>query len=387
MSLIKIPSTLEAPPVLRAPDQKLFRRKSPGLELTTIGRGNFSEHLLTLRLLAREQPDGLARRLAEVLAETSGSVVKFEVFGALAAHAPMRDALTQALGELDWPMTWVEGGSCSNDPIAGVQVLAVSGVPVQTIAVNGRIVGRAFDDGAARHCLLGGLGPKQPAASQADQARQTYEHLEAALQQAGMNAAHVVRTWFFLDDILSWYDQFNAVRNEFVARKKLPADALPASTGVSGKNPARAALVASAWALQPRDGSVRVQGVPSPLQCPAPEYGSAFSRALEVSSPHGRRVLVSGTASIAADGHTARLGDARAQIALTMEVVKAILDGRDMTFFDVTRAIAYFKHTADAPAFAEWCTAHGVALLPAVVVQSDICRPELLFEIELDALA
>ena len=69
-----------------------------------------------------------------------------------------------------------------------------------------------------------------------------------------------------------------------------------------------------------------------------------------------------------------------------MEVVEAILRSRGMRWSDVSRAVVYLKNPADAPRFTEWCAVHDLRL-PALVVQADVCRDELLFEIELDAIA
>src|SRR6185436_16831702 len=110
-----------------------------------------------------------------------------------------------------------------------------------------------------------------------------------------------------------------------------------------------------------------------------PAYGKAFSRAVEIGSRHHRHLLISGTASISSDGHTAHVGDARKQIDLTMEVVRAILESRGQTFADVTRAVAYFKSPAYFPLFAEWC-ARNQQEVPAVSACCDICRDDLLFE-------
>ena len=56
--------------------------------------------------------------------------------------------------------------------------------------------------------------------------------------------------------------------------------------------------------------------LPSPLQCPALEYGSSFSRAAELRTPGWRRVVVSGTASILPGSHeVAHVGDVDAQTA------------------------------------------------------------------------
>jgi enamine deaminase RidA (YjgF/YER057c/UK114 family) len=195
------------------------------------------------------------------------------------------------------------------------------------------------------------------------------------------------RTWFYLDDILSWYGEFNRVRNDVFARNELRPHSLPASTGVSGRNPLGAALTAAAWAVRPRDPAASVvHAAPSPEQCPAPAYGSAFSRAVEIRSAGFRQLLVSGTASIAPDGKTEHVGNVRAQIERTMQVAGAILESRRMAFADVSLATAFFKSPADAPLFAGWLARQGLSAMPVVSACCDICRDDLLFEIELSAV-
>jgi enamine deaminase RidA (YjgF/YER057c/UK114 family) len=162
---------------------------------------------------------------------------------------------------------------------------------------------------------------------------------------------------------------------------------MPASTGIGAGNCAGAAVVAEAFAIKPKKDGVRIQEVTSPRQCPAPDYKSSFSRAVEVVLPDHRRLYVSGTASIKRDGATAHIGDATKQIALTMEVVKAILESRRMGWSDVSRAIAYFKDIQDAPLLDSYCSKKRLPLLPMAVAHGDICRDELLFEIEIDAVA
>ena len=137
--------------------------------------------------------------------------------------------------------------------------------------------------------------------------------------------------------------------------------------------------------MRPLQPSVLIAAVPSPLQCAASCYGSSFSRAMEITTRHGRQLLVSGTASIAPEGQTLHAGDLRGQIDLTMEVVGAILASRGLKLSDITRATAYFKHRADIPAFDAWCADHQLSSMPAVAAQCGICRDDLLFELEADA--
>jgi enamine deaminase RidA (YjgF/YER057c/UK114 family) len=107
---------------------------------------------------------------------------------------------------------------------------------------------------------------------------------------------------------------------------------------------------------------------------------------VQLDLPNHSRLYVSGTASIDPSGKTAHIGEPQAQVKLTMEVVYAILKSRGMGWDNVKRAMAYFKHAKDAPIFRKYCTENNLADFPAVIVENDICRDELLFEIEVDAI-
>jgi len=324
-------------------------------------------------------------RLAAELNELDATIIHLTVFGSVKASAAGTEAMRRVFGGVQWPVTWVEGAACDGNPIAGLQAFAFSGGDVNRVELDGRIVGSVFESGAARHCVVGGLGPAQLSLSRAEQTKHTLQSVFLAFAQAGFSPADVVRTWFFLDEILSWYDEFNSARTEVYSGVKFRSGSLPASTGVGARNPAGAALAMSAWAMKPLDSTARVEEIASPLQCPAPAYGSSFSRAMEISSAAGRRLLISGTASIAPGGRTLWNGNARKQIALTMEVVEAILRSRGFDFSQLTRATAYFRNRGDVRLFSEWCASRGLHSLPVISAQCDICRDDLLFELEVDA--
>lgn len=270
--------------------------------------------------------------------------------------------------------------------MAGIQLHAVGGRPVRPVRLGGQTVGMVFEDEWARYCVLAGLRPADASVSRERQTTAALEVMEAALAGAGMTFANVIRTWFYLDDILDWYGEFNQVRNDFFRRRGVFAGLVPASTGVGGSNAAGTAVVADLVAVEPKHPGVQCFAVPSPLQCPALEYGSSFSRAVEVVTPGQRRLYISGTASIHPDGRTAHVGDAEAQVALTMDVVEAILRSRGMEWADTVRGIGYFKHMADAPLIDAWCAARGLTGWPVIAAKNDICRDDLLFELELDAI-
>jgi enamine deaminase RidA (YjgF/YER057c/UK114 family) len=352
-----------------------------GIDQRLIVRPGHTELLLTA---VGGDPVSARERLEEHLA-ASGSprVVKANAFvdeACMAGDAVRAGLLAE---NADWPVT-VVGGEAGP---GGIRVRAVAGCKVETLRVDGRTVGTVYEDGHLRRCLLGGIhaGAGAFAKSPREQTVLTFEAMARALELAGMNFAHLVRTWFYLDDILTWYDAFNDARDEFFAAHGVFDRRIPASTGVGGLNPAGAAVVGELMAVQPLDDRVQMQAVASPLQPEATAYGSAFSRAVEITTPDDRQLLISGTASIDADGNTAHPGDAEAQIALTMDVVRAILESREMNWMDVTGATVFFKRQEDAQLFERYCAQHDLAQFPTLMTRCDICRDDLLFEIELDA--
>jgi enamine deaminase RidA (YjgF/YER057c/UK114 family) len=357
------------------------------MELITACSASLSELHLTLIPVGSETPATLIRRMAQELSPWKAAIVRQIAFGSVKAHRATLDALRNEFNDPSTPLIWVEGAGCGNNPVAGIQVHAVAGAKILTLENSGGIVARAWENPQTTQCVISAAGSARSGVGAPEQAMRTFGNLQTTLARLGMTMKDVARTWFYLDDILSWYGDFNHARNQFFERSELRPGSVPASTGVSGRNPAGSALVASAWAVKARDPkSGAVQVVPSPLQCAAPSYGSAFSRAVEINSEGFRHLLVSGTASIAPDGRTAHAGDVSSRIELSMRVVGAILESRRMSFSDAIRATAYFKSPKDAAMFMEWLARRGLETMPVVCAVCDICRDDLLFEIELDAV-
>lgn len=376
-----VPSTISS-----ATPATLARCQSAGLESLEVEHSGVCEWHVTVRPLPGETPEALVLRLSKVLARKGAVVLRQEVFGSLDVRDSLMRAIQDRFGVVDWPVGFVEGRSCGGELLSGMHFLAVSGSTVETVWLRGRPVGRTFRDCRTRHLLLGDLRPDDASQEKPGQARKVLEDLEAGLGLVGMTMANVARTWFFLDDLLSWYGPFNEVRTGFFHERKVFGGLMPASTGVSGANANGSAALVGAWAVESLGEGFSVSAVESPLQCSARSYGSSFSRAVEFETPEWRRLLISGTASIEPDGASVHLGDVVAQIDLSMEVVRAILRSRGMDFADASRVTAYFKHPSDAVQFDRWRDAHGLMDWPVLCVQADICREELLFEVEMDAI-
>ena len=68
-----------------------------------------------------------------------------------------------------------------------------------------------------------------------------------------------------------------------------------------------------------------------------------------------------------------------------MKIVDAILGDANMNWSDTANAMVYFKHRKDFHLFDEFCRINKINI-PHVKLHADVCRDNLLFEIELDAI-
>ena len=345
--------------------------------------------LTELFVTASSQNGNPYRVFADALKIIEGddaTVVSQHVFAPIGSAGEGTAALADAAGRCDWPVTWIDSGHKKGSHLAGTQFYAVIGADVELTEDGGRVVASSFEDSDARYCYLGDMRAQDTSETRPDQAKRTFDLIETVLGKSGMDFSNVIRTWIYLDDLLDWYGPFNEVRTKFFSDRGVFDRLVPASTGISGANPYGAAMMASALAVAPKNEQFTVTAVNSPLQCPAPAYGSSFSRGVEFGRPGCRRLSVSGTASIAPGGETAHLDDIDAQIELTFDVVHAILDSRHMDWDNVAKAMAYLKEASYITAFEEYCGANGLEKIPFVITENHVCRHDLLFEMELDAV-
>jgi chorismate lyase/3-hydroxybenzoate synthase len=228
------------------------------------------------------------------------------------------------------------------------------------------------------------------------------EDLEEAVYQAYLRIATVVvargypelwRVWHYLGGInqgegdAERYRLFCIGRYRAVAAGRDFEARLPAATaiGTRGGGLSMIVLAGKRPGLQvenPRQVSAFRYPRPYGLRSPS------FSRATLLPCADGPRLLVSGTASIV--GHaTAFAGDPAAQLrqiaanlqALLAHAVHTRLPGRDARSFAADSYIVYLRHAADLPLVQdELRQLFGDA--PLRVVIGDICRRELLIEVE-----
>jgi enamine deaminase RidA (YjgF/YER057c/UK114 family) len=357
----------------------------PGLHALVLRRNGCDEHWITSKRLSEDSPLTVLARAARYLDDANARIVSIEIVGLMPTFEEARPLLERTFGPVQWPVTWI-GGTDDASECGGVQLWAVHGPAVRPVQCEGRILGVLFEDAWVRFCRLGGVTASHTGLTPPEQTISVLRFMDAALRTESMSFGDTVRTWYYNRDILNWYDRFNASRNAFFEERGVFDGLIPASTGVGAFPPPGSAIVGGLVAVHAKDERVHVGAAPSPLQCPAVEYGSSFSRAVAMDFPDHKRLFVSGTASIAPNGDTTHLRDVDAQIEQTMSVVEAILDASGMGWNAVTRGIAYLKYARDLPRFAAYCSRNDLERLPVVALGADICRDDLLFEIEVDAV-
>jgi enamine deaminase RidA (YjgF/YER057c/UK114 family) len=122
------------------------------------------------------------------------------------------------------------------------------------------------------------------------------------------------------------------------------------------------------------------------------ERPSSFSRGLRLDFGNVAVLLISGTASVGANGETLFPGDFRAQIRRTFANISALLESEGASWKDIVRTTCYLRDIErDYAAFNEERTAfydeQELDPLPASTgIQAILCRPDLLVEIEAIAM-
>jgi enamine deaminase RidA (YjgF/YER057c/UK114 family) len=319
------------------------------------------------------------------IAEKNATVIRQVVFGSEEYYKEILNVQKVSLGEIMWPCVWIPSNSNKSPLADGVFFHAITNTDLEYLTFNGDPIGCSYKTDFAEVCYINGLQPNDFSLSRKEQAHDIFKNIQALLTNVDMELTDIVRTWFYNDDILNWYDDFNKVRTAFYQESGVYENRIPASTGVGVFHPLSTACTVHLVAMKPLDSNLTIETVASPLQCSATSYGSSFSRATQVKTPTGRKLFVSGTASINEAGETVYLDDLEGQIIKTYQVINEILESCGMTYQDVESGIIYLKQYSDIPEFKNIAQKHSLPQFPSIITENIVCRDNLLFEIEVEA--
>lgn len=230
------------------------------------------------------------------------------------------------------------------------------------------------------------------------------------LRSENMDFRNVVRQWNYIENITStirtgtdeyqYYQIFNDVRALFYEKSGLHGD-YPAATGIGcDAGVFTLELVATADAQHRQTIPIK-----SPVQKNAYDYSAGvlvgkafhpvakqaplFERAKMILSGDEALVFVSGTAAISGED-SVDVQDPFYQTAATIRNIFELLTAENLAAngvnkmpdrFQPTGIRAYVKHPAHAAEVAACCEIHFPDT-PVLLLRADVCRPELLVEIE-----
>jgi enamine deaminase RidA (YjgF/YER057c/UK114 family) len=331
-----------------------------------------------------------------------------EALGATTSLRSRRQALDTwpacaeaALGGMAWGGLSPQGAGQSAS--LEVPVLSAAGPQIDVWCAGNRLE-RGGEPGGLHWCddgdwLWACLDLPVGATDLAEVSRQAYAQVFALLQERG--GRHLLRLWNYLPRInadgggLERYRQFNWGRSQAFIDAGMD--------GFEGA-PAACALGKAGGGLSVRFLAGRSPPLPldNPRQVPAyrysPHFGPrspTFSRAALAEVGEGQLLLlISGTASIVGE-RSLHEGDVEAQVDETLRNLQAVIEAahaRCTARFSVPEleCVVYVRHPEDALKVRrtlEAALGADALAAQAVILQADICRAELLVEIEAQAFS
>ncbi len=397
--------------------------KNIALQITDAGEGQV---FIVVSVTGEEDAATAARAsyamIADALYDQRMEIVHERIFGSLRVEtAVLRErntALFERMIPADGSVTYVAGNPPWGEGLAGIIIHAVSPNSVGDIwtIMDGEIpCGRGWVRNGSTYLLLQSIqapdgeeltpsiltlskgrseeGLSSHPLSRPSQVRRMFDRAERILRENGASYGDVVRTWLYLSNILAWYPDFNKARSEKYGEFGImpgPGDTrllLPASTGIGANMPSGAAASMDLLAVvENGDLTSRVRKLSNRKQLDAFRYGAAFSRGAVIEEGYVNIIQISGTAAIDEHGVSLYPGDIRAQINCTFDKIDSLLGQEGAGLADICAATVVVKRPEDADIFRERASARGLEDFPAVCVVADVCREELLFEIDAEAV-
>lgn len=241
-----------------------------------------------------------------------------------------------------------------------------------------------------------------------EQSREVFSKIAGVLETEKMPVSSIIRQWNYIEKITDYdatghqhYQDFNDARSLFYQGSEWPTG-YPAATGIGT---CWGGIMIDLDALRCEDRSVQVCGVDNPLQVAAHAYSQEvllgeedktllrkttpkFERAKAVWKEDHGFVYVSGTAAIRGEQSLEGVGIEK-QTQATLENIEYLVSCENLnrSGIPVTEDATlitfrvYVKHREDMEA-AKRIVTERYPDLPAIYTLTDVCRSELLIEIE-----
>ena len=362
------------------------------------------------RGLAQQAEDAL-QSIADVIGShgSHGSIVRQAVFVRdLAQVETCRQIIRDFYGDHLPATSYIPQPPCEGKELA-IEALGVAGPPgaVEIERCCEQMVVTRHSGVTWVHAA--NLFPEPTTAGVYARSLAAFEKLSQMLAKRNVRYSEVIRTWIYLGDIVGpegatqRYKEMNRARTDFYrhftfGQGRTPPGftrpVFPASTGIGtdGKG-----VVVSCIALQTDRTDLTLVPLENPQQTSAFDYqqhyspqSPKFARAMAVAVGNSATIFISGTASIT-NSESRFVGDVAGQTHLTLDNIAALIGADNFrhhgvpslgsTLDDLALVRVYIKRQEDYDRCRAVCEAR-LGPRPIVYAVADVCRPELLVEIE-----
>ena len=249
-------------------------------------------------------------------------------------------------------------------------------------------------DDSCKRLFLGGIISKDLNQSIAAQSEEVFDTIEAIMEIESMPIYSIVRQWNYIEKITEYnqerqnYQAFNDVRSLFYDQTEWK-NGFPAATGIGMD---WGGVMIDLNATLAYNADTNITPIDNPLQVAAHAYSQVqllgkvderlshkttpkFERAKQVIQCGSGVLYVSGTAAIRGELSLQGVG-IEEQTRITIENINVLTGKHPLEIIRV-----YLKNTEELEA-AETVISHLYPGVSAIYLQADVCREELLIEIE-----
>ncbi len=303
--------------------------------------------------------------------------------------------------------TFVHQPPCTGAALA-IEVWAIGGKETRVERPLPNVLCSCMGNITWTHC--GGITPRNTTGGVYEQALDAFRQLKQKLKQAGTEMDHLIRTWLYLGNItgpegdLERYMELNRARTDFYEGVQfghghvmagVRQAVYPASTGIGmcGKG-----ITISATAIDTDRKDVFLLPLENPQQTPVYEYEACYSpkspkfvRAMAEAIGDYVVIWISGTASIVRS-KTLHAGNPGRQADQTLTNIELLISPKNLarygapgagaTLRDLAKLRVYVKRPQDYPIIRRVCEKRCGKDVPIIYVAADVCRSDLLVEME-----
>ena len=312
----------------------------------------------------------------------------------------VKSAIYAALGK-KVPVTLIPQHLLPSDGLA-LEVYVLEGQANLQIKEHDGVCYGIIENDNEKMLFVEGIPASDFSAKVSSQSEEVFEKLDAILSTYDFEVSDIVRQWNYIGNIVSHkdgkqnYQEFNDARSRYYAKSEWH-NGYPAATGIGSTD----GIIVGGIAFKKSNGT-GVYPIDNPLQVAAHIYSKSvlidndanaikstpkFERAKLIETEGGAYCFVSGTAAIRGE-ESVDPSSARLQTIKTIENIEYLVSKENLVRFgckphELKYAFLhiFIKHAEDYEAIRA-VVEEAYPQVPAIYSVADVCRSELLVEIE-----